>query len=271
MTAVDGRVVVVGICLQNDAIFPFWGMSKELDIRFSIYYGREDFTDTLDALDRRTISTPFPWSPRPSASSNYPSDSPGSSEILTPARSSSVRRVPMPVTKRRRVVVVGVALIVLFSARDGPAVRLVPDRRSGTGRRRRRPRWGSRTTACPRGARPGAVGLRARWRSSRSVAGRPCPARRIPGRAGHLLPRRSPRHQGRGRVRGPPGPATGTGTSSSWSPNGARPPGPGCCSSGARPRTSTWCRSATRCRTSLYDVVYEWGALAKALVLQRSC
>ncbi len=55
MTAVDGRVVVVGICLQNDAIFPFWGMSKELDIRFSIYYGREDFIDTLDALGSRRL------------------------------------------------------------------------------------------------------------------------------------------------------------------------------------------------------------------------
>jgi (R,R)-butanediol dehydrogenase/meso-butanediol dehydrogenase/diacetyl reductase len=55
MAAVDGRVVVVGICLQDDAFFPFWGISKELDIRFSIYYGREDFTDTLDALDRRGL------------------------------------------------------------------------------------------------------------------------------------------------------------------------------------------------------------------------
>lgn len=51
LTAVDGRVVVVGICAQNDEIFPFWAMSKELDVRFAIYYGREDFTDTLDALD----------------------------------------------------------------------------------------------------------------------------------------------------------------------------------------------------------------------------
>jgi len=50
MTVVDGRVVVVGICLHDDTIFPFWGLSKELDIRFSIYYGREDFTDTIDAL-----------------------------------------------------------------------------------------------------------------------------------------------------------------------------------------------------------------------------
>jgi (R,R)-butanediol dehydrogenase/meso-butanediol dehydrogenase/diacetyl reductase len=55
ITAVDGRVVVVGICLQNDEIFPFWGLSKELDIRFAIYYGREDFIDTLDALDRHSL------------------------------------------------------------------------------------------------------------------------------------------------------------------------------------------------------------------------
>jgi (R,R)-butanediol dehydrogenase/meso-butanediol dehydrogenase/diacetyl reductase len=55
MAAVDGRVVVVGICLQDDTIFPFWGISKELDVRFSIYYGREDFTDTLDALDARRL------------------------------------------------------------------------------------------------------------------------------------------------------------------------------------------------------------------------
>jgi threonine dehydrogenase-like Zn-dependent dehydrogenase len=55
MTAVEGRVVVVGICLQDDTIFPFWGISKEIDVRFSIYYGREDFTDTLDALDARRL------------------------------------------------------------------------------------------------------------------------------------------------------------------------------------------------------------------------
>jgi (R,R)-butanediol dehydrogenase/meso-butanediol dehydrogenase/diacetyl reductase len=55
MSVVDGRVVVVGICLQSDAIFPFWALSKELDVRFSIYYGREDFVDTLEALDGRRL------------------------------------------------------------------------------------------------------------------------------------------------------------------------------------------------------------------------
>ena len=55
MASVDGRVVVVGICPQTDEIFPFWALGKELDIRFSIYYGREDFTDTLDALGAHRI------------------------------------------------------------------------------------------------------------------------------------------------------------------------------------------------------------------------
>ena len=49
-TAVDGRVAVVGICMKNDTVFPWWGVHKELDVRFSLYYGREDFTDTIDAF-----------------------------------------------------------------------------------------------------------------------------------------------------------------------------------------------------------------------------
>jgi len=55
LVAVDGRVVVVGICPQNDEIFPFWALSKEIDVRFAIYYGREDFTDTLEALDAHRL------------------------------------------------------------------------------------------------------------------------------------------------------------------------------------------------------------------------
>jgi (R,R)-butanediol dehydrogenase/meso-butanediol dehydrogenase/diacetyl reductase len=55
MAAVEARVVVVGICPQNDEIFPFWALSKELDLHFAIYYGREDFTDTLDALDAHRL------------------------------------------------------------------------------------------------------------------------------------------------------------------------------------------------------------------------
>ena len=56
LAAVDGRVAVVGICMTNDTYFPWWGIHKELDVRFSIYYGREDFTDTIDALANGALS-----------------------------------------------------------------------------------------------------------------------------------------------------------------------------------------------------------------------
>lgn len=52
---VEGRVGVIGICTAPDTIFPWWGLSKELDVRFSIYYGHEDFTDTLEALGTGAI------------------------------------------------------------------------------------------------------------------------------------------------------------------------------------------------------------------------
>lgn len=51
LAAVDGRVTVIGMCIANDTIFPWWGLQKELDVRFCIYYGREDFTDTVDAFE----------------------------------------------------------------------------------------------------------------------------------------------------------------------------------------------------------------------------
>lgn len=56
LAAIDGRVAVVGICLKNDAVFPWWGLSKELDVRFSLYYGREDFTDTIDGFASGALS-----------------------------------------------------------------------------------------------------------------------------------------------------------------------------------------------------------------------
>ena len=51
LAAVDGRVGVVGICTQEDSLVPYFAMAKEVDLRFCIYYGTEDFTDTIDALD----------------------------------------------------------------------------------------------------------------------------------------------------------------------------------------------------------------------------
>ena len=50
LAAVDGRVTIVGVCMRNDTYFPWWGLQKELDLRFCLYYDRVDFTDTIDAF-----------------------------------------------------------------------------------------------------------------------------------------------------------------------------------------------------------------------------
>jgi len=55
LCGVDGRVTVVGACMRRDAILPYTGLSKELDVRFALYYDREDFVDTLRALDDGTL------------------------------------------------------------------------------------------------------------------------------------------------------------------------------------------------------------------------
>lgn len=55
LAAVEGRVGIVGACMSPDTVFPFTGLQKELDIRFAVYYDRQDFIDTLRALDDGTL------------------------------------------------------------------------------------------------------------------------------------------------------------------------------------------------------------------------
>lgn len=55
LAAVNGRVGVVGACMATDTFFPFTGLQKELDVRFAVYYDRQDFVDTLAALDDGTL------------------------------------------------------------------------------------------------------------------------------------------------------------------------------------------------------------------------
>ncbi|HYF47456.1 MAG TPA: zinc-binding dehydrogenase, partial [Acidimicrobiales bacterium] len=50
LAAVDGRVVVVGVCMGNDAFLPYGAIAKELDWRFSFYYCRADVDATVEAL-----------------------------------------------------------------------------------------------------------------------------------------------------------------------------------------------------------------------------
>lgn len=52
IAAVDGRVVVIGVCIVDDVTFPYTGLNKELDVRYALYYERSDFTDTIDVLSK---------------------------------------------------------------------------------------------------------------------------------------------------------------------------------------------------------------------------
>jgi threonine dehydrogenase-like Zn-dependent dehydrogenase len=46
------RVVVVGVCMQQDWIEPALAVTKELDVRFALGYSREEFEATLGRLGR---------------------------------------------------------------------------------------------------------------------------------------------------------------------------------------------------------------------------
>lgn len=56
-TIVDGappkaRIVVVGVCMQADEIEPFFGVVKELELRFAFGYSAPEFAATLDRLGK---------------------------------------------------------------------------------------------------------------------------------------------------------------------------------------------------------------------------
>lgn len=44
------RLVVVGVCMEPDTIHPFFGIAKEIDIRFALAYDPMEFTDTLRVI-----------------------------------------------------------------------------------------------------------------------------------------------------------------------------------------------------------------------------
>ena len=43
----DARVVVVGVCMQTDRFEPFFGIVKQLNVKFVLAYTRQEFADTL--------------------------------------------------------------------------------------------------------------------------------------------------------------------------------------------------------------------------------
>ena len=44
------RVVVVGVCMENDTINPFFGISKELNIQFALGYDPMEFAGSLKSI-----------------------------------------------------------------------------------------------------------------------------------------------------------------------------------------------------------------------------
>ena len=46
----DARIVVVGVCLERDAIEPFFGIDKELNLQFVLGYTPEEFAATLQHI-----------------------------------------------------------------------------------------------------------------------------------------------------------------------------------------------------------------------------
>jgi (R,R)-butanediol dehydrogenase / meso-butanediol dehydrogenase / diacetyl reductase len=60
MVGRHGQVVVIGVCLESDSIFPLSCTMKEVQINFALAYTRGEFQETIDALANGTIdATPM--------------------------------------------------------------------------------------------------------------------------------------------------------------------------------------------------------------------
>jgi len=46
----DARIVVVGLCMAQDTIFPAKAIIKELNLTFAFIYQKHDFTTVIDML-----------------------------------------------------------------------------------------------------------------------------------------------------------------------------------------------------------------------------
>jgi (R,R)-butanediol dehydrogenase/meso-butanediol dehydrogenase/diacetyl reductase len=56
MAPARAKIVVVGVCMQPDTIFPVLAILKELSLHFVIGYHRDDFGFTLDMLETERIA-----------------------------------------------------------------------------------------------------------------------------------------------------------------------------------------------------------------------
>jgi threonine dehydrogenase-like Zn-dependent dehydrogenase len=54
------RILVVGVCMEPDAITPIWGINKELNLQFVLGYSAQEFAETLQHLaEGRIIGAPL--------------------------------------------------------------------------------------------------------------------------------------------------------------------------------------------------------------------
>jgi threonine dehydrogenase-like Zn-dependent dehydrogenase len=60
MVARHGQVVVIGVCMEADSIYPLTCVMKEVQINFALAYTRGEFQETIDALSNGAIdATPM--------------------------------------------------------------------------------------------------------------------------------------------------------------------------------------------------------------------
>jgi 2-desacetyl-2-hydroxyethyl bacteriochlorophyllide A dehydrogenase len=52
-----GRVVVVGVCMKEDRIYPMVGINKQLSLQFVLGYTPEEYAETLQALGSGAVDT----------------------------------------------------------------------------------------------------------------------------------------------------------------------------------------------------------------------
>lgn len=52
-----GRVIVVGVCMKGDQIFPMVGINKQLTLQFVLGYSPQEYAEALTALGDRSIET----------------------------------------------------------------------------------------------------------------------------------------------------------------------------------------------------------------------
>ena len=56
----DTRIVVVGVCMEQDHLLPMMGITKELNLQFVLGYTPEEFADSLRGIaEGELISEPL--------------------------------------------------------------------------------------------------------------------------------------------------------------------------------------------------------------------